>query len=72
MTESATLTVTGMKCGGCENIVVTKLNSIDGVETAKASSKDKLVNVEFEPSKTNLKEIAQAITAAGYTVVDDN
>jgi copper chaperone len=72
MTESASLTVTGMKCGGCENNVTTKLKSMAGIISATASSKDKLVNVEFDSQKIDLKAIADAITDAGYTVVDDN
>lgn len=71
MTESASLSVTGMKCGGCENNVTSKLYSIEGVVTATASSKDKLVNVEFDPAKISLEAIAKAITDVGYTVVDD-
>ncbi|ESS73414.1 copper chaperone [Methyloglobulus morosus KoM1] len=71
MIESASLTVTGMKCGGCENNVTTKLMSIGGVKSAIASSKDKEVNVEFEPDKTDLTAIAKAIVEAGYTVVGD-
>ena len=72
MSESATLTVTGMKCGGCENKVTSKLNALAGVVSATASSKDKIVSVEFDPAQTNLQAIAQAITDVGYTVVDDN
>jgi copper chaperone len=72
MIESATLTVTGMKCGGCENSVITKLKTVDGIKSASASSKEKEVKVEFDTIKTSLKAIANAITDAGYTVVDDN
>jgi copper chaperone CopZ len=36
-----------------------------------ASSKDKAVSVEFDANKTNLTAIAQAITEAGYTVIED-
>jgi copper chaperone len=70
MIESATLAVTGMKCGGCESNVTTKLMSIEGVKSATASSKDKEVEVEFDPGKTKLDAIVQAITEAGYTVED--
>ncbi len=71
MTESASLTVTGMKCGGCENNVTTKLKSLDGVKSATASSKSQEVKVEFDTDKTSLATIAQAITDVGYTVVDN-
>ncbi|CAG7856865.1 hypothetical protein MCAMS1_01516 [biofilm metagenome] len=72
MIESASLKVTGMKCGGCENNVTTKLKSIDGIKSATASSKAQTVNVEFDSNKTNLVEISQAITETGYTVIEDN
>jgi copper chaperone len=72
MTETASLTVTGMKCGGCENNVTSKLLALDGVKTASASSKEKAVNVEFDPDKTSLDAIKQAITDVGYTVGDEN
>jgi copper chaperone len=70
MVESASLTVTGMKCGGCENNVTTKLKALEGVKSATASSKNQEVNVEFDAKKTSLKAIAQAIADVGYTVVN--
>lgn len=68
MTESVSLTVAGMKCGGCEANVTSKLEAIDGVLSVNASSKDKEVNVEFDAEKTNLDAITKAITDAGFTV----
>jgi copper chaperone len=70
MIESASLTVTGMKCGGCENNVTTKLKSMGGVTSATASRQDQAVTVEFDSNKTSLNAIKQAITETGYTVVD--
>lgn len=72
MNESATLMVTGMKCGGCESNVTTKLKALGGVKSVSASSQDKQVNVVFDATKTSLEAITKAITEAGYTVVDDN
>jgi copper chaperone len=68
MTESVSLNVSGMKCGGCEANVTAKLQAIDGVLSVKASSKDKEVDVEFDAAKTDLDAIIQAITEAGFTV----
>lgn len=68
MTESVELTVTGMKCGGCEANVKTKLNSIDGVLSVEASSKEKKVSVEFDDGKTDLEVIKTAIVEAGFIV----
>ena len=68
MSESASLTVIGMKCGGCENTVVTKLSALSGILSAKASFQNKRVEVEFEPSEIDLDDIEDAITEAGFTV----
>jgi copper chaperone len=68
MTEFVSLTVVGMKCGGCETNVTTKLKAIDGVLSVNASSKDKEVSVEFDAEKTSLDVITGAIIDAGFTV----
>lgn len=68
MSESVSLTVTGMKCGGCENTIVSKVSAIVGVTAVKASHKDKQVDVEFDPAQTNLDDIEDAISDAGFNV----
>ena len=68
MTESVSLTVIGMKCGGCETNVTDKLEAIDGVLSVNASFKNKEVNVEFNAEKTSLDVIADTIIDAGFTV----
>ncbi len=68
MSESASITVTGMKCGGCENTVTTKLTALDGVLSVKASHQDKRVDVEYDPTQIDLDDIEDAITEAGFTV----
>lgn len=68
MSESASLTVTGMKCGGCENTVTTKLTALNGVLSVKASHQDKRVDVEFDPAQVDLDDIEDAIAEAGFTV----
>ena len=68
MTESASITVTGMKCGGCENNVTTKLLSLPGVISAKASHQAKQIDVEYDPLQIDLDEIEDTISSAGFTV----
>jgi copper chaperone len=68
MAESIELTVTGMKCGGCEANVKSKLGTIDGVLSVTASSKDKKVGVAYDAAKTNLEAIKTAIAEAGFSV----
>ena len=68
MSETVSLTVTGMKCGGCENTVSTKLSALSGIISVKASHQDKRVDVEYDSSQIDLDAIEDAIIAAGYTV----
>ncbi len=68
MTESVSLTVTGMKCGGCENNVTTKLLALAGVISVKVSHQAKQVDVEYDPLQVELDEIEDTISGAGFTV----
>ena len=68
MIESAVLTVTDMKCGGCETNITGKLEAINGVISVKASFKDKTVSVEYDTDKTSLDTVKDTITGAGFTV----
>ncbi len=68
MSETVTLNVTGMKCGGCESSVNEKVGAVDGVITVKPSHKENTVEVEFDQTKTTLDEIKQVIADAGFSV----
>jgi copper chaperone len=68
MSESVSLDVTGMKCGGCETTVKKKLNEIDGVVSVEAMNKENKVDVEFDSDKTNVEAISAAVTEAGFVV----
>jgi copper chaperone CopZ len=57
-----------MKCGGCESNIVSKVSAIAGVVTVQASHKDQRVEVEFDPAQTDLDEIEDVITDAGFKV----
>lgn len=68
MSESVSLAVTGMKCGGCETNVKSKLNILDGVLSVEAMNKENKVDVVYDPEKTNIAAISKAITEAGFVV----
>ena len=53
MSQAISLTVTGMKCGGCESAVKTALQNIDGVICVQASFKENKVDVEYDPAKVD-------------------
>ena len=68
MSESATLNVTGMKCGGCETNVKAKLEDREGILTLNVSHKADNVEVEFDEDKISLEDIKKVIMDAGFTV----
>ncbi len=68
MTTSITLSVTGMKCGGCETNVTSKLGELAGVIAVQDSHQQNSVIVEYDPEKTDIDAIEDVITAAGYHV----
>ncbi|MEI7840165.1 MAG: heavy metal-associated domain-containing protein [Methylococcaceae bacterium] len=68
MTESVIFTVTGMKCGGCENNVIEKLTALDGVISAVANCKENHVSVEFDAEKIEIEDLEDVIIAAGFGV----
>lgn len=70
MSESIVLNVSGMKCGGCENNVKTKLSAVVGVSAVAADHKAKQVSIDFDPAQTSAPALVQVITQAGYQVAE--
>ena len=55
-----------MTCGSCEARVNTALNALPGVTSAKASTANKNVVVEYDPTKVTTVQMVAAIEKAGY------
>jgi copper chaperone CopZ len=62
------LLVGGMTCSGCEHNVSTALLLVDGVLEAKAEHASGSVQVRFDPARTSLAALAEAVREAGYAV----
>ena len=60
------LSVPGMTCASCPYIVEGAIDMLDGIKTVKATVEDLSATVTFDDSLTNLEEITQATTDAGY------
>lgn len=60
------ITVEGMSCFTCETAVQSAVKKLPGVYQVKASAKDKLAIVSYDPQKTNLDQIVSAINQTGY------
>ena len=68
MIQTINLTVTGMKCGGCETNIVGKLKALAGVESAVANFKENEVSVDFDADQIDVDELEEVIIAAGFGV----
>jgi copper chaperone CopZ len=71
-TIKKTIDIKGMSCNSCVKKIEHKLSSIPGIKSAKADLIGNNVSVEFNPSKTNLKEISLAIDSLGYSMAGKN
>ncbi|MBI4430991.1 MAG: heavy-metal-associated domain-containing protein [Candidatus Omnitrophica bacterium] len=58
--------VEGMSCFTCEIAVQSAVKKLSGVYRVKASAKDKIAIVSYNPQRTNLDWIVAAINETGY------
>ncbi|MCK8817208.1 cation transporter [Natroniella sulfidigena] len=61
-------TVKGMSCGHCKNAVESALADVDGVKEAVVDLEAEEVEVEFDDSQTDLKQLKEVVTEEGYKV----
>ncbi len=67
MIENKVLSVFGMKCGGCEANVISKLSPIDGVISVSAAFKANEVTIQFDDTQIDLDSLVKVISDAGFT-----
>jgi len=70
-TRTTRLDVTGMSCANCSETVRDSLTSLDGVVDADVNVATDEGVVTFDPEETTLREIYDAIEAAGYGAVSE-
>jgi len=64
----ANLRVEGMTCTDCEQSIEKGVNELAGIDSISANHLDSTAFVRFDSTKTNLKEISEAIAKRGYKV----
>ena len=69
-TETTMIKANSMVCGSCAKTVENALNHVDGVTSVKVDLKEKVVEVKYIPSQTNVGSIETAIINAGYDAND--
>lgn len=62
--------IEGMTCASCANAVQRSLNKLAGVEEASVNYATENAKVIYDPSKTRLSEIKEAIDKAGYKALN--
>jgi copper chaperone CopZ len=68
--KSVEIQCSGMTCTGCENSVKSKVKKVDGVKDVIADHKTNVVKASYDPAKTDVDKIKEAVTAAGFDVVN--
>ena len=68
-TQKVEFSIKGMTCEACEEHVKIEVNKLSGIVSTNVSYANRNAIVQFEPSKTNSKEITEAINSTGYKVV---
>lgn len=65
-TESITLKVEGMSCGGCENAVKNILEGTAGVASAKASHVTSTAEIVYSPNQVSVDQLIAKINEGAY------
>ncbi len=66
--EKIQLKVEGMSCGHCKQAVEKAVMALPGLVSAEADVAGKKLTVEYEPEKTSLEQIKEAVDEVGFSV----
>ncbi|MEK7386844.1 MAG: heavy metal-associated domain-containing protein, partial [candidate division NC10 bacterium] len=61
-----TAPVRGMHCAACVGKVERALTSVAGVESAAVNLATERATIAFDPARTDLARLREAVAAAGY------
>lgn len=65
--DTLTLKLRGMSCASCASSIEEALRSVPGVNEANVNFGAEQATVKYDPRKTNIEKIQDAVDAAGYT-----
>jgi copper chaperone CopZ len=68
VTQNIQLRIGGMTCAHCPPAIEKALAAVTGVTAAQVNPATKIAKIEYDPSRTKITSILQAIRAVGYTV----
>lgn len=65
-----TIEIEGMTCDACQEHVDHAINELEGIVSVKTSYSLEKTVVEFDNTKTDIKDILNAINSTGYKAID--
>lgn len=68
--QTVEIKIKGMTCAGCEGHVNSEVNKLAGILKVKTSYDDGNTLVQFDKTKTDVKQIEKAVLATGYKVTE--
>jgi len=66
--QTAILNINGMTCMGCVTSIKKVLEEIAGVSDSDISLKKKQAKIQYDPEKTNINKLKEAIVGAGFEI----
>ncbi|AYC30377.1 copper chaperone CopZ [Paenisporosarcina cavernae] len=70
MVDHVTLQVGGMTCNHCVNAIEKSVGNISGVDKVDVHLENGTVDVEFNKTVVEMRQITSAIEEQGYEIVD--
>ena len=65
--DTATIKLRGMSCASCANSIEEAIRSVPGVSNSSVNFGAEQATITYDPRKTNIEKIQEAIEAAGYS-----
>lgn len=69
-TKSITYDVEGMTCAACARRVEQVVAKLEGVDQASVNLSTETVHIEYDPSSTGYNQFSEAVTKAGYKLLE--
>jgi len=69
--EKTTVKISGMTCAACAGRVQRAVGKLEGVASASVNLATEKLTVEFDPQRTGLPAIKEAVERAGYGVIEE-
>lgn len=65
--DTLTLKLRGMSCASCARSIEEAIRSVPGVSECNVNFGAKQATLKYDPQKTNIEKIQDAVDAAGYS-----